>query len=62
MKKIDIALKLLKSPRVRMVVKSPRARKIVTSPQARKLAVKAMKNEKVRNAVMKQVTKRLFAR
>lgn len=53
MTKIDIAIKLLKSPRVRMIVKSP---------QARKIAVKAMKNEKVRKAVMKQVAKRLFAR
>lgn len=53
MKKIDIAIKLQKSPH---------AKNIVKSPQARKLAVKAMKNEKVRKAVMKQVAKRIFAR
>lgn len=53
MRKTDIALKLLKSPHIH---------KLAKSPQARRIAVKAMKNEKVRKAVMKQVTKRLFAR
>lgn len=53
MKKIDIAIKLLESPQ---------ARKIATSPHAKRLVVKVMKNEKVREAVVKQVTKRLFAR
>jgi hypothetical protein len=52
-KKIDIAIKLLKSPH---------AKKLVQSPQARRLAVKAWQNEKVRKAVIKQVTKRMFAR
>jgi hypothetical protein len=62
MKKIDIALKLLKSPQAKKIAKSPQAMKIVKSPQAHRLAVKVMKNERVRKAVMRQVTKRIFAR
>jgi hypothetical protein len=53
MNKVDLALKLLKSPHARKLAKSPRARKLV---------VRAMKNEKIRKAVIKQVTKRLLPR
>ncbi len=62
MKKMDIAMKLLKNPHAKKIATSPHAMKIVKSPHAKKIAVKVMKNEKVRKAVMRQVAKRIFAR
>lgn len=44
------------------LLKSPRARKIAASPQTRRLVVKAMQNDRIRKAVFKQVSKRLFSR
>jgi hypothetical protein len=43
-------------------VKKAIALRLIKSPTVRKAAVKALQNKKVRNTIIKQVTKRVFGK